>query len=528
MKRRIIAIAITVIVLTSFLMVPASASITPDYLEATLAPGESITETKTVHIEEVPPKADVVFAFDLTSSMGGIIATAKTKANDITGNITLLGSDVQFGVMSYMDYPHYYSSCGYSAPYSDNDTDGDGFGDVHGDYAYSLDLSITSDTGAVATTINALSSGWGADGPQDYTRIMYESYADPSVGWRSGAARILVNFGDNVPHDCNLNEGVTSGTWSTGVDPGRDEQIGTGYDADNLDLQTVLANMASNGITLLECHTANWNVYSHGGPAGFTVLDFWDYWTGLTGGATYLTGSATLVDDIVDAVEAALTVPLVDGVHLVASSDYESWVSTDPESYDDVERCEDYVDFEVTITVPDGTEEGTYTFTISVVDEDGVNYGDQTVVIHVPPPEIEVPVDIKPTSCPNPLNTKSQGVLPVAILGTEDLDVTQVDPASVLLEGVAPLRWALEDVATPYEPIVGKEDCMDCTDEGPDGYLDLTLKYNNQEIVAALGTVTDGECKVLTLTGNLKEEFGGTAIVGEDVVKIILKKGGKK
>ena len=145
-----------------------------------------------------------------------------------------------------------------------------------------------------------------------------------------------------------------------------------------------------------------------------------------------------------------------------------------------------------------------------------------------PPAEIEVPVDIKPTSCPNPLNTKSQGVLPVAILGTEGFDVTEVDPASVNLTGVFPIRWALEDVATPYEPYTGKEGCMDCNELGGDGYLDLTLKFDVQEVVAALGEVEDGDCVVLTLTGNLKDEFGGTAIVGEDVVKIIVKKGGKK
>jgi hypothetical protein len=139
---------------------------------------------------------------------------------------------------------------------------------------------------------------------------------------------------------------------------------------------------------------------------------------------------------------------------------------------------------------------------------------------------IPVPVDIKPTSCPNPLNVKSKGVLPVAILGTEDLDVSQIDPASVRLAEVAPLRWAMEDVATPYEPYIGKEGCMDCTTEGPDGYTDLTLKFNKQEIVAALGDVSDGDCLVLELTGSLLEEFNGRPIAGEDVVWII-KKGGK-
>lgn len=137
-----------------------------------------------------------------------------------------------------------------------------------------------------------------------------------------------------------------------------------------------------------------------------------------------------------------------------------------------------------------------------------------------------VAVDIKPGSCRNPLNTKSKGVLPVAILGTEGFDVTQVDPSLIALEGVAPLRWAYEDVATPFEPFIGKEDAFDCTEEGPDGYLDLTLKFDTQEVVAALGDVNDGDVLVLQLTGNLMEEFGGTPILGEDVV-VILKKGKK-
>jgi hypothetical protein len=142
--------------------------------------------------------------------------------------------------------------------------------------------------------------------------------------------------------------------------------------------------------------------------------------------------------------------------------------------------------------------------------------------IVLPGLETTVAVDIKPQSCPNPLNPKSKGVIPVAILGAEDFDVTQVEPASVLLEGVAPLRWNLEDVATPFEG--EKTGAYDCTTEGRDGFMDLTLKFATQAVVAALGEVNDGDVLVLTLTGNLKEEFGGTAIRGEDVI-IIRKKG---
>ena len=88
--------------------------------------------------------------------------------------------------------------------------------------------------------------------------------------------------------------------------------------------------------------------------------------------------------------------------------------------------------------------------------------------------EISVAPDIKPESCPNPLNIKSQGVFPAAILGTEDFDGTQVDPASVRLVGLAPAPSAIEDVATPFKPFTGKENVLDCNGDGPDGHIDLT------------------------------------------------------
>ena len=133
--------------------------------------------------------------------------------------------------------------------------------------------------------------------------------------------------------------------------------------------------------------------------------------------------------------------------------------------------------------------------------------------------KVEVYVDIKPSSCPSPLNVKEKGVLPVAILGTADFDVAQVDITTLWIEGVAPLRSAYEDVTTPFDPATGKEDCFeDCTYEGPDGFLDLALKFSVQEIVGALGDVEDRQCRVVKLTGTL---IDGTPIVGEDVVLIL-------
>ncbi|MEA3336984.1 MAG: vWA domain-containing protein [Chloroflexota bacterium] len=145
------------------------------------------------------------------------------------------------------------------------------------------------------------------------------------------------------------------------------------------------------------------------------------------------------------------------------------------------------------------------------------------------PGEMGVPLDIHPTSCPNPINTKSGGLTSAALLGTADFDVTQIDPATIVLFNaglqdpieVSPLRWAFEDVATPFEPYLNKPlDIYACTEQGPDGYLDITLKFRTGELVTAMGEVNDGDALILTLTGNLLD---GTPFVGEDVVKIVKK-----
>lgn len=139
---------------------------------------------------------------------------------------------------------------------------------------------------------------------------------------------------------------------------------------------------------------------------------------------------------------------------------------------------------------------------------------------------IPVFVDIKPGGCPTPVNVGSQGVLPVAVLGTASFAAHRIDPASITLAGVAPLRWALEDVATPYALNLQECDIHDCHALRGDGYIDLTLKFDTQAVAQAIGDVFDRDCLHLELRGKLKESFGGTSIRGFDVVSI-LKKGKK-
>ena len=128
-----------------------------------------------------------------------------------------------------------------------------------------------------------------------------------------------------------------------------------------------------------------------------------------------------------------------------------------------------------------------------------------------------VALDIHPGSCPNPIKTSSGGVIPMAFLGTRDLDITNIDTTTIRLAGIAPIRTFIEDISTPFEPYVNRESAFDCNRLGPDGFNDLTIKFDTQQVVPAMGPVNNGDLLVLTVTAEL---FDGTPIRGEDVVVI--------
>lgn len=149
----------------------------------------------------------------------------------------------------------------------------------------------------------------------------------------------------------------------------------------------------------------------------------------------------------------------------------------------------------------------------------------------------DVFLDIKPTSCPNPLNIKGgddklindnlfasvtpsdvvtrAAVIPAAILGTADFDVRSIDPATVELAGVPVKRWSYEDVTTPIPD--DAEEC-ECTTLGADGFVDLTLKFDRDMIRKMVGEVEVGDVVPLTVTGMLDD---GTPIIGEDCMVMV-------
>ncbi|MCB9769751.1 MAG: DUF3748 domain-containing protein [Candidatus Omnitrophica bacterium] len=93
-------------------------------------------------------------------------------------------------------------------------------------------------------------------------------------------------------------------------------------------------------------------------------------------------------------------------------------------------------------------------------------------------------LDIKPGDCPNQftVNKQNKGKIPMAILGSPELDVADIDVASININGVAfPVKSpSVADVSGPGESV------CDCG-TGPDGYPDLVLHFSQEDVVEALG-----------------------------------------
>jgi len=340
----------------------SGATVIPDYVEVTLVPGESIWDNKTIITDEIPiGKLDVMFLFDLTGSMGGVISSAKASAIDIMNDIRSNISDSAFGVGSFMDYPDFDPDgyCGYYSTYGSSSG---------GDYPWNLDQDVTLDTTVVSTSINGLSLGYGADGPEAYARALYESQF---TGWRTGARKIVIIFEDNIPHDCDFSTFGCSG--DTGVDPGRDATAGT---SDDLPWVDVIADLKAADISVI--------VVDSGGYDDCP----WEYAADETGGIFSELGStSTLPAEIVALVEDITST--VSELTLEPGEEFEDWFDWEPTSHYDVGGGET-VEFNVTVTVPERTLSGMYHICLMVMG-DGSILAVQELWITV---EEELPVEL--------------------------------------------------------------------------------------------------------------------------------------
>ncbi len=347
------------------------AYLVPDTLRATLEAGQSVEEHKVLYLPEdvAPAKGDILFSFDITGSMGTAIAEVKANASAIMDSVRALIPDTYFGVMSHQDYPAFYDHCGYAEAYGNPDV---------GDSPYMLDQPLTGDLGAVHGTISALTLGDGADGPESYSRVLYEATADAAVGWRDGSTKMVILWGDNVPHDCDY-AACIGGSGSKGGDPGRDGIIGNGDDLEILDVVTA---MALQDIVLLAMYNG----------LSATNLRLWNCYARRTGGEAFevnpdgtIPGGEDLPSYIANIIREQFT--QIDVMTLeVCQPEFAGWLTgVSPPAYYDITLDEPHeLDFDIVITVPEGTPPGLYCFDICAVG-DGAIYATQNVCIRVLP-----------------------------------------------------------------------------------------------------------------------------------------------
>jgi parallel beta-helix repeat protein len=120
-----------------------------------------------------------------------------------------------------------------------------------------------------------------------------------------------------------------------------------------------------------------------------------------------------------------------------------------------------------------------------------------------------VGIDIKPGSYPNSFNNDGHGVIPVAILGSDSFNVSQIDVSTLRLAGLAlsmkgngAYQFSIKDVSGNFSNTMNGE---------PDGYPDLVCQFVDQD-----GVWKQGE-SIATVRGKLS---GGAPFMGTDSIKI--------
>jgi hypothetical protein len=232
--RRVLVVtaALLAVALAQALPALGADTLTPSTFTTTLQAGASTTVNKTLHLDGLPPRADIIVAVDTTGSMGGPIAQAQADAINICNTVQGAIPGARFAVMDFEDYPP------------------PGPGAV-GDVPYTLKTpGFTTSCAVFAAAIGTMTAvpGSGGDSPEAYNRAYFESYADggnPIVTTRDPlATQFLVVLGDAAPHSSTA---FGSCPASPPDDLGRDGLSGT---SDDLDTTTTINGLVTNKIHL--------------------------------------------------------------------------------------------------------------------------------------------------------------------------------------------------------------------------------------------------------------------------------------
>ena len=155
-------------------------SLAPSFVAETIMAGGSVDVVKTAQTPVLPATLDVYLLADSTGSMGEYLDAVHLSSEEMFAEITAESVGAQFGVGQYQDF----TSEGPCNLTFDNQT------------------PITGNAAAVDAAINAWTPVGGCDTPEGQLYAL-DRLADSSNpgGFRSGASKTIVIFGDAPGHD---------------------------------------------------------------------------------------------------------------------------------------------------------------------------------------------------------------------------------------------------------------------------------------------------------------------------------------
>jgi hypothetical protein len=247
-----------------------------------------------------PEKTDIMFIFDTSGSMQGVLEEAKEEIKTLVANTEASLPNTEFGVANVEDVPNYFSQ-----PLESFLTEEEY--EKNTEKPWHLWQPLTSNEEEVEKAINELSgeevAHYGGDGPEAYGRSLYETATNPQVKWRPGARHEIILIADNVPHTPNVNEGIPAEFWlenpfETGEEPaGKFGIPDTQWkEGESLEFHKTLKRLDEE-----EKPLAMVDYFHTGESEEFNYIHYWEYWAAATG------GQAIVADEGAKSLDTTLT-----------------------------------------------------------------------------------------------------------------------------------------------------------------------------------------------------------------------------
>jgi len=402
--RSMAVLAASIIWLVAAIPVSAVDTLTPSPVTVSLVAGTSTTVNKTLALDGLPARADIIVAIDTTGSMGGPIAQAQADATNLCTSVKGSIPGARFAAVDFEDYP------------------GMPFGGP-GDTPYLLlTPGFVSDCTVFSAAIGTMTADGGGDSPEAYNRTYFEAYSDlaytapVAAGGRDPlASQFLVVLGDAAPHSAT---GFGSCPDEPPNDFGRDAAPGGG---DDLTTTDTINGLIGSDITLLMIR------YTTGGVSvGLSCYD--DMATATGGTAVDDAGAGTIGAFII--ANAAL-VPYT--ANLVVSAGCPIGFTFNPTFPTGSLTGPQSIPFVETITAP--TTVGTYTCTITAAtDPGGPTTAVETVNVTVTPGD-PATLDLQPETATNVVDDEH------CVTATVEDEFGNVTPGITVEFSVAPTTF---------------------------------------------------------------------------------------